>query len=457
MGSSFIVPQMPPQLIEALKRQQGPPMPPGMPPGTAPLNGRSGMIMPQGPMPGPLPMAQPTPSGALPPPPSSATSTLGPMAPKEATVPTKTGAPVPAPTDDPAVVGMGAMPKTPDLGSYLNPALKQYQSDLSGYQQADVANRINPQQVKPKLWERLLGGVLGATQLKNPENAGNVAGQVVHRDLNRAELQRKTAMAPWTERLQMDKEGLPLAEASAKTGYEQGQLGLHAAGEQRERFTAVTNAQAKEDLNNIREEWNQDREKNNQEKNAAYLQHITDLENKYKDDAAMREELFHLRERVEDFKESKSDKAKPSQSVGIEAKKATALQKAKAAYDKETDLAGSDPEARATAETNFKQAQQDAQDAYEAEINAAGGTADHQDVESWRGKPAAGAKPATAAPAGTAKPAATAPATKAGNEELPTVAGPANEKPLKTGNNGQYGYYKSTGQWMLVPNSTGGR
>jgi hypothetical protein len=127
------------------------------------------------------------------------------------------------------------------------------------------------------------------------------------------------------------------------------------------------------------------------------------------------------------------------------------LQKAKAAYDRETDLAGSDPEARATAETNFKQAQQDAQDAYEAEINAAGGTAEHQDVESWRGKPAAGAKPATAAPAGTAKPAATAPAAKAGNDELPTVAGPANEKPLKTGNNGQYGYYRSTGQWMLVP------
>jgi len=44
-----------------------------------------------------------------------------------------------------------------------------------------------------------------------------------------------------------------------------------------------------------------------------------------------------------------------------------------------------------------------------------------------------------------------------GNEELPTVMGPANEKPLKTGNNGKFGYYKSTGQWMLVPNSTGGR
>jgi len=38
-----------------------------------------------------------------------------------------------------------------------------------------------------------------------------------------------------------------------------------------------------------------------------------------------------------------------------------------------------------------------------------------------------------------------------GNEELPTVMGPANVKPLKTGNNGQYGYYRSTGQWMLVP------
>jgi len=453
----FQVPPMPAQLIEALKRQQGGPLPPGMPPGTAPLNGRPGMTMPQGQMPGPLPMVQPTPSGALPPPPSSATSTLGPMAPKEATVPTKTGAPVPAPTDDPAVVGMGAMPKTPDLGSYLNPALKQYQSDLSGYQQADVANRINPQQVKPKLWERLLGGVLGATQLKNPENAGNVAGQVVHRDLNRAELQRKTAMAPWTERLQMDKEGLPLAEANAKTGYEQGELDLKTAAEQRDRFTAIKNADYKDAIAQVREEAAQGNidkaEKLLDEKQKEF--EVTSGEKKQHDAEwfQLQHAFLDIRQQLADARDRQVDKggkAKPSQSVGIESKKAAALAKAKTTYDKETELAGSDSEARATAETNFKQAQQDAQDAYEAEINAAGGEAQHQDVESWRGKPAV--KPATP---GTTP--ATAPA--ANDEGAPTVMGPKGETPTQTANNGKtkIGFYKSTGQWMLVPNSTGGR
>lgn len=41
-----------------------------------------------------------------------------------------------------------------------------------------------------------------------------------------------------------------------------------------------------------------------------------------------------------------------------------------------------------------------------------------------------------------------------GNEELPTVVGPANETPVKigTGTDGKkYGYYKSTGQWMQIP------
>ena len=152
---------------------------------------------------------------------------------------------LPAVTDDPAVKGgMGEMPKTPDLGSYLNPALNQYKSDLAGYQQADVANRIDPQKVKPRLWERLAGFALGATQLKNPENAGAVAGEVVGRRRAGAELARSTALAPWTQRLEQDKAGVPLAESAARTAYEQGELGLKTAAENRERFSAIKSAEA---------------------------------------------------------------------------------------------------------------------------------------------------------------------------------------------------------------------
>jgi len=429
------------------------------------------MTMPQGQMPGPLPMAQPQPSGATPspsgalqPPSPAASSTLGSMAPKEAAVRTQTGASVPAPTDDPAVVGTGtpkgglssylSMPQLPTPPDYSNsPVTAAYQTYQDTMAKRFGMQPPTPANYRPGLMDRLKGGLVGALVGGLSENAdkGSEAGKrFTYSKYNRAAGEYGRTAGNLDKQLEAERGGAGLAEAAGKIPQTDFENRMQVSKEGREQQTAITNAQAKEDLNNIRQEWNQDREKNNQEKNAAYLQHITDLENKYKDDAAMREELFHLRERVEDFKETKGDKAKPSQSVGIEAKKATALQKAKAAYDKETELAGSDSEARATAETNFKQAQQDAQDAYEAEINAAGGEAQHQDVESWRGKPAV--KPATP---GTTP--ATAPA--ANDEGAPTVMGPKGETPTQTANNGKtkIGFYKSTGQWMLVPNSTGGR
>jgi hypothetical protein len=347
-----------------------------------------------------------------------------------------------------------AMPKSPDLASYLNPALKQYQSDLSGFQQADQANRLDPQQTKPRLWERLAGIALGATQLKDPSNAGNVAGEVAYRRLGEATANRERALAPWTQRLQMDKEGVPLAEASERTAHEQGQLDL-------ERFNALTNSDYKEAVTQIRDEV----AKGNIEKAQDLLdQKQKELEEKKDKDAEyfkMQHALLDIRQQLADARDrqvDKGNKAKPSQSVAIESKKATALQKAKTAYDRETELAGSDPEARKTAEDNFKQAQQDAQDAYEAEINAAGGEATHQDVESWRGngaKPAApAATPATPGPA--AKPAAQ-PASQ--DNGVPTTMGPKDETPAKTASDGKtkIGFYKSTNQWMLVPQSEGAK
>lgn len=375
------------------------------------------------------------------------------------------GTKVPQVTDDPAVPKsgaqpMGAMPQTPDLGSYLNPALQQYKSDLSGYQKADEANRINPQQVKPRLWERLVGFGLGMTQLKNPENAGNVASEVVNRRRTGAEQARSTALAPWTQRLEQDKAGVPLAESAARTAYEQGELGLKSAAENRERFTAQSNADAKDELNTIRDEWNKDR-------SAQAEARLNELAEKNKDNLELQRQVLDLKRDMLDYKMSQGSKAKPGQSVGIESKKAAALAKAKTAYNKATELAGSDPEARKTADDNFKEAQQDAQDAYEAEINAAGGDASHQDVSSWRSKPAAAAPASSAAPGSPAKPAAApenaAPTAMGPKDETPLAIDPKTNKPVPGGAPSIYkddqgrriGFYKSTGQWMLVPSNQG--
>lgn len=466
MPTGFVVPPMPDALVDALKRPYIPggpnamPQPIGAPPGGMPLNGRMGPTLPQSQNPGPLPTGQPLPAtnpirmgpggvnldkGNAPP---GVGASGIPFSPMPSPPPTK----LPAVTDDPGVTKnantppastsgpMGAMPKTPDLGSYLNPALTRYNSDMTGYQQADQANRIDPQNVKPKLWERLLGFVAGATQLRNPENAGNVASEIVNRRRDQAEQNRSLALAPWTQRLQLDKEGVPLAESAARTANEQGHLDLDAAKENRERFSAQSNSEYKTAIAGIREEiakGNMEKAENQLDQQQKALQEKKDKDAEW---FQMQHSILDLRQQVEEHKEQKDNKTKPSQSVGIESRKASALQKAKTAYDRDTALAGNDPDARKTADDNFKQAQQDAQDAYEAEINSAGGEAGHQDVASWqKGSQATNA----------------APAAKAGEETLPSAVGPAGEKPVKTGNGGKYGYYASTKEWMVVPTSGG--
>jgi len=374
--------------------------------------------------------------------------------------PAPTGAKLPPVTDDPAVVGnnagavdMGAMPKTPDLGSYLNPALKQYQSDLSGYQQADQANRIDPQKVKPKLWERLVGFGLGMTQLKNPENAGNVASEVVNRRRTAAEQNRSTALAPWTQRLQMDKEGVPLAESAARTAYQQGELGLKTAAENRERYTAISNSEYKDSLASIRDEV----AKGNIEKAQNQLdQQQKVLEEKKDHDA----EWFQMQHALLDLKEKIAEKGKDhtSQTVGAETTKANALTAAEDKYRKalkQLDLdktPGTDEynRGRSAIEDEHTTDLQRAQDAYEAKSSELkGAPVEHQDVESWRGKPAA---TSSAAPASSAKPATDTSSANA----APSAMGPKGETPVKTASDGKakIGFYKSTGQWMLVPEAS---
>jgi hypothetical protein len=481
----FIVPPMPPMLVEALKRSVSAPAPlptgqplPGastnlgptgmnlMPQGTAPLNSRAPVTLPQSQNPGPLPMSNPMPA----PRPPIHIGSGGVNLDRDASTPPGVGAsgipfsPMPSSaklpqvTDDPSVPKsgaqpgpMGAMPHTPDLGSYLNPALHQYQSDLAGYQKADEANRIDPQQVKPRLWERLVGFGLGATQLKNPENAGAVAGEVVNRRRTGAELARNTALAPWTQRLQQDKEGVPLAESAARIAGEQGRLDLDTAKENRERYSAITNAQYKEDIASIREEI----ANGNREKAENLLdQKQKELEQKKDHDA----EWFQMQHAILDLREKAADKGKDhtAQTMGAETQKANALREADRAFDRayaaeyfpgpNEPWTDSQRARLAQLEQQRDDAKQAGEDAYEAKSSELkGAPVEHQDVSSWRSKPAANA---AAAPA-----AAPSAATPSEDKSIPTAMGPKNETPAKVASDGKtkIGFYKSTGQWMLVP------
>ena len=466
----FIVPPMPAELVAALKRQQG--AVPGAPMGAGlPVNGRPPMTSPI--------VAQPPTGQPLP----GASTNLGPTG---ANVMPATPGKVPPVTDDPSVpkgpaasssttgttdeletrgmmsrlsppsAAAPALPQTPNLSSYLDPALKQYQSDLSGYQQSDQANRLDPQQLRPKWWERLAGFALGATQLKDPSNAGNVASEVTNRRLNEATANRERALAPWTQRLQTDREGLPLAEAAERTAHEQGQLDL-------ERYNAITNSDYKEAIAEVRDEV----AKGNIEKAKDLLdQQQKALDEKTKHDAEwyqMQHALLDVRQQLADARDREVAKSKDhtSQANAAETTKANAITATEDKYrkaikqldlDYPPDKDGKETEEHKQARAGIEDAHttdlQRAEDAYEAKGTEIGGTMPHQNVESWRSQPA---------------------------NAVPTAMGPKDEKPLsidsktnkqvpggaptiyKDAQGRRIGYYKSTGQWMLVPQSQGAK
>lgn len=206
---SWTMPQPPDQLINLLRRQS-PMAPAGAAPPSAQPPATPAGPLPYGPQPTPQTVAsnQQIEGGGQP-----STPAAQPQSPAQPATPS------PAPSDDPAISGQ---PKTPDLTSYLNPAMARM-NDLMAKRAAVPA--VDPNQVKPKLWERLLGVALGATQLKNPENAGAVAGQVVNRRLIGAERARNLALEPIDEQIKAEREAFPLYTAAGEAAYRQGELG----------------------------------------------------------------------------------------------------------------------------------------------------------------------------------------------------------------------------------------
>lgn len=359
-----------------------------------------------------------------------------------ATIPVN-GARVPAPTDDPAV--LAPVQKPPDLMFMINPAMTQFSAAQQGYQKADEANRIDPNAVKPRLWERLVGGLLGATQLRNPEQAYGVAAGVTNRRLTGAQQARETAIAPWRQRMESAREGVGTAETATKAAGEQARLNLETERENRERFTAQANADYKSDIADIRKAYDEGRIKDAQAK-------LDETAEKNKNDAARQNDLLDLKRQMLELQGEKLDKGKDhtAQAASAETQKANAIKAAHAAYAKATQGLPTDPKAQWSeeqlgqlqqAKDAYNQATQDAQDAYEAKAAELGGhPVEHLDVtqEKQAGAPTA--------------------SKTSGQSEVPNQTAPAGEKPMKTAVDGQgkrVGYFKSTGQWMLMPATQG--
>lgn len=451
----FIVPQLPPQLIEALKRPQNAPTGPMA--GAMPLNGRPAQTLPGMQFPGPLPTPQPPPTPPIQMGPGGVN--MNPQAPMTdasgmAHMPGPTPTKLPAVTDDPAVTGMGAAPKTPDLTSYLNPALSRMNQLGGEFSAADERTRLDPGATKPRLWERLLGGVVGG--VTGSADAGKA---ITDRRAREATRVRNLTLDPIKEEMGSQEKMLPTYKEAGEAAERQGKADLDVSKENRERYSAIKNSDYKDAIAQIQEEVAQ----GNQDKaNNLLDEKQKELEQKKTHD----DEWYQMQHALLDLREKAAEKGKDhtSQTMGAETQKANAIRSAAAAFNKAYQAEGfpADPKTPWSDEQHAKlqqlrdqqkEAEQSAEDAYEAKSSELkGAPVEHQDVESWRGQPAAPAQ-TTEKPAQAAAPTQTnSPAPK--ESALPTQVGPAGEKPAKTGtgeDGKKYGYFASKKQWLLVP------
>jgi hypothetical protein len=244
---------------------------------------------------------------------------------------------------------------------------------------------VDPNQVKPKWWERALGVALGATQLKNPENAGAVASQVVNRRLIGAERSRDLALQPIDQQIASEREAFPLYTAAGEAAYRQAQLGVDTNRENRERFTAKSNAGYKSDWNEIRQQRTDDQQKAAEDRAQQQKDALAERERRDKETNDQRQQLNDIRDRLATKKEEAptTKLGTPGQFSGLEVKKQQALSKAHSDYQKAvTGLEPTDAEGHKQAASDLAEAQQQAQDAYEQEIISLGGTAQHFDYGS---------------------------------------------------------------------------
>jgi hypothetical protein len=359
---AWTMPAPPDQLIQLLRRRS--PMAPAgalPPPGSAPPP-----QMAFGPQPTPQTVAQNQPPIAQPQPVQQAPA-------------------MPPPSDNPDLSPV----KAPDLSAYAGP-LMEYQK-----QQADLNARrkavpdIDPNQTKPKLWERLLGIALGATQLRNPENAGAVAGQVVNRRKIGAEDARNEALRPINEQQDALDKQLPFITAAQRAAYEQAELGQRTDTENTSRWSANRLAKSRDTQNDEREKRINETAAQNEAKNKQAQDVLTQREQNDRDRNTLTDRLRSLEE--DRRANTTVRQGTPGQFSGVDAKREQANATAHTAYNKATaDLPKSKTvewtpaqlDTLRAAKDDYDEAEQSAQNAWENEVRSLGGTTPHSELAS---------------------------------------------------------------------------
>jgi hypothetical protein len=325
------------------------------------------------------------------------------------TIPTATQTLPMKSSDDPGISGMPALPTPPDVSkSPVTAANTQYQSDLA--KRAAFGPGPKPEDYKPSLGRKIGGTVLGAlagglggwARMPNAGAAGaGVADSIINSKFNDAQDTWNKGTSALDKQLEAERSGFGIAESAGKVPQEDFTNKFNLAKEGREqqqgaaRIDSLESSSAQKDEQVKRLQDLIDHPKTTAPKNAdealaqAYLEKDPQKRSQMMDMA----KALHQQEidRAKSSRPEKEPKNTASTNVQIENRKAQALSKAKRQYDKDTQAAGNDPELRKQADDAFKEAQQDAQDAYENEIAAAGGSPQHSDWPAGK-KPAASAQ-----------------------------------------------------------------
>lgn len=378
----WMMPQMPPELLKVLGNGATPTgnVPPVAAPGVAPAPAYG----PPKP-PAPAPPIQMGPGGVNlapkdPNPPPFVNQGNGSMALPQDVMRSSLGPTQqkPASSDDPGITGQ--LPTPPDITqSPVAGAYKRY-SDLAA--QRESIQPPNRADFKPTWKDRLLGGTVAL--LSGNAKAG---ADLTTRKFRNASSDFNDKTGNLDKQLEIERGGLAAAKDVGELPQRDFENKLQVTREGREQKTAQANADYKGDLADIKQSIADNNLDMAQKK-------LNEASQKNENDFNYHKQLLDLRKELLDQREKGA--GSKTTSVGIENKKAQALSKAKSQYDKETENAGNDPDLRKQADDNFKQAQQDAQDAYEAEIAANGETPTHQDTSTWRGTTPPAAKPGQA-------------------------------------------------------------
>lgn len=162
----------------------------------------------------------------------------------------RTAATAPAATDD----DEDAVPTAPDLSnSPLAKLLAQTQDTQS---KLAAVPKPDPTQLRPRLWERLLGFAAGTAAGMKGDTAlaGQISRNVTGRRMAQAQSDYNAQTSPLKAQLDSEREGLGMAEAQSKIPQQNFQNQMEVTKEKREQSSAKSLAEHREDLDDIKQQ-----------------------------------------------------------------------------------------------------------------------------------------------------------------------------------------------------------